>query len=95
MQKFDALVNAMRKIIDARFSKIVQCDVHHAERSESIQLTTKELKAALLQYGEFVKIMASGRIWTCTLSKKSLGCGVYSVWLSCQVYKPSYSEQGK
>ena len=89
MSKTDALIDNARYMIDSKYASIVQYDVWHQIATKPVQLTTKELKLFLLEHGEYVKITASGHVWVCAIHKKSLGAGVYSVWLSIVVVKHS------
>lgn len=89
MPKTDDLINRARSMIQAKYASIVQYDVFYKIATSPIQLTTKELKSFLLEHGEYVTIMDSGIAWDCTIHKKSLGAGVYSVYLSVVLVKRS------
>ncbi len=89
MSKFKNLIEIIRAAIAKKYSEISYNGAGHQIVTIATQLTTKELKAALLEHGEYVKVMASAGIWSCKINKKNLGAGVYSVWLSTVVRKDS------
>lgn len=87
MTKFEKLVDMTRNAITSRLNENLRAGYYYTVQMAPIQLTTKELKAVLLEHGEYIKITASGAVWTCFILKKSLGCGVHSVWIKADVRK--------
>lgn len=87
MTKFEKLVDLTRNAITNKLKENLQSGYYYTVQMAPIQLTTKELKAVLLEHGEYIKITASAHVWTCFIKKKSLGCGVHSVWIQTNVRK--------
>ena len=87
MRKFNTLVSNARQIIEQKYREIVCFNEPHKCATRPVQMTTKELREVLLRHGDYIQIMASGQMWGCHIRHRSLGAGVYSVWLAFVVTK--------